>query len=110
LINGVATSENADLIVDRATEAQITNIGFQLASAYRDVPSGAAVNIKAKKSGAPAPIYADVDKAMVKDAKYTLVIGENGDEFVTRWLPDSGNFSRQRHTPLRAHVTSNTED
>ena len=63
LINGVATSENADVIVDRATEAQITNIGFQLASAYRDVPSGAAVNIKAKKSGAPAPIYADVDKA-----------------------------------------------
>jgi len=108
LINGVATSENADLIVDRATEAQITNIGFQLASGYRDVPSGAAVNIKAKKSGAPAPIYADVDKAMVKDAKYTLVIGENGDEFVTRWLPDTAVTSAGNVTLRFVHMSPAT--
>lgn len=108
MINGVATSEGADAIVDRATEAQITNIGFQLSSTYRDVPSGAAVNVKAKKTGAPAPIYFDSDKAMVKDAKYTLIVGENADEFVARWLPDTAVTAAGKVTLRFVHMSPAT--
>lgn len=88
LINGVATSTAIDIVAAQADEAQITEIGFQLASVYKEVPSGDAVNVKAKASGAPAPIYADLDANMATNGKYTLLVGESGDEYTSKFLTD----------------------
>ncbi|MFM8770737.1 MAG: DUF4397 domain-containing protein, partial [Candidatus Kapaibacterium sp.] len=89
LINGVSTSTKVDVIAAQADAPQITEIGFQLASVYKEIPSGDAVQIKAKASGAPAPIYADVTEKLAKDGKYTLLIGTNAnDEFVSKVLAD----------------------
>jgi hypothetical protein len=90
LINGVFNSTGVDVIAAQADEAQIANIGFQLASVYKDVPSGDAVQIKAKATGAPAPIYADKTEKLAKDGKYTMIVGADatGDEYVTRVLTD----------------------
>lgn len=88
LINGVATSAGIDIVAAQADEAQITEIGFQLASVYKEVPSGDAVNVKAKATGAPAPIYDDADRMMATNGKYTLLVGESGDEYTARFLTD----------------------
>jgi hypothetical protein len=89
LINGVSTAEKVDVIAAQADNPQITEIGFQLASVYKDVPAGDAVQIKAKASGAPAPIYADVNQKLEKNSKYTVLIGVNSsDEFTSKVLTD----------------------
>ncbi len=89
LINGVSTATKVDVIAAQADVPQITEIGFQLASVYKEVPAGDAVQIKAKASGAPAPIYADVTEKLAKDGKYTVLIGTNAaDEFTSKVLTD----------------------
>lgn len=90
LINGVAAAAKVDVIAAQADAPQITEIAFQLASVYKEVPSGDAVQIKAKASGAPAPIYADVTEKLAKDGKYTILIGADasGDEYVAKVLAD----------------------
>ncbi len=89
LINGVSTAAKVDVIAAQADAPQITEIGFQLASVYKEVPAGDAVQIKAKASGAPAPIYADVTEKLAKNGKYTVLIGTNAnDEYVSKVLAD----------------------
>lgn len=91
LINGVSTSTKVDVIVAQADEPQITEIGFQLASVYKEVPGGAAVQMKAKASGAPAPIYADVSCGfpLEKGGKYTFLIGADASgEYTSKVLTD----------------------
>ncbi|MBM4178997.1 MAG: DUF4397 domain-containing protein [Ignavibacteria bacterium] len=90
LINGVFNSTGVDVIAAQADEAQISNIGFQLASVFKDVPSGDAVQIKAKATGAPAPIYADLTQKLAKDGKYTVLVGADasGDEYVAKVVAD----------------------
>lgn len=92
LINGVSTSTTADVIAAQADEPQITEIGFQLASTYKEVPAGADLQIKAKATGAPAPIYADITQTLTKDAKFTLLIGDNNDEFGSKFLADNASL------------------
>lgn len=92
LVNGVSTSTTADVIAAQANDPQITEIGFQLASTYKEVPAGNDIQVKAKATGAPAPIYADVVQNLTKDAKYTLLIGDNNDEFGNKFLTDNATL------------------